>query len=190
MKLCPVTLEEDRLLEKLVLEQLDGLAGKIQLLDQALGSEAGPICLGMDEDRCFAVLIFSIHEDDSTVIKALAQVGWIYSNRSLLARLYNQQGIDAELKPRIILIAPSFSKALKSAVPYIGLDVELYRYRALEVNHERGLLLDPIMISEKRSPVRDAAAKPKAVVEAPASRNLTETERNFLEGSPARNLPV
>lgn len=182
-------MEDGDVLQKLILAQLSDFAGKTELLDQGLSSESGPLCLGMDEERRFVLLISTVREDDALFVKAVGQLGWIVRHQTLLARLYAKRGVDASKSPRILLIAPSFSTALSEAAAFVGLDIELHQYRALELNRETALLFDPVWIPERKrsQPPAPVVAPP---VDSASPAGLTDAERQFFEASPPKGQPT
>jgi hypothetical protein len=189
MKLQRIVLQDNTVLQKLVLAQLQDLAGKVEALEEDFGSPSGPLCLGVEEERRFVLLISSVVEDDSILLKALGQLNWVVRHHSLLVRLFNKSGGEFSPSPRAILIAPSFSETLRETVPFIAFDIELYEYRAVELNHERALLLDPVLFSGRKMASPPASFSP--VTKDPSSKvQLTDTERKFFEGFFPRSLPT
>jgi len=189
MKLQRIILQDNTALQKLVLAQLQDLSGKIELLEEDLGSSSGPLCLGLDEERRFVVLISEIVEDDSLLLKALGQLNWVIRHYSLLVRLFHKPEGESLPSPRAILIAPSFSATLRETIPFIAFDIELYEYRAVEMNHERALLLDPVLSSGRKmtSPTASGSLDPKV---SSSKVHLTDTERKFFEGFFPKSLPT
>ncbi|HTN42954.1 MAG TPA: hypothetical protein VMN77_04065 [Nitrospiria bacterium] len=189
MKLQRIVLQDNAALEKLLLAQLQDLGGKIDLLERELGSDAGPLCLGVDEERRFVLLIFSIAEDDALLIKTLGQLKWVIRHHPLLARLFNKPGVEFSPSPRAILVAPSFTTTLQESIAFIAFDIELYEYRAVELNHERALLLDPVSFTGRKS--NSPAASVSSASQDPSSKaQLTDTERKFFEGFFPKSLPT
>ncbi|MBI2810908.1 MAG: hypothetical protein HYX67_08785 [Candidatus Melainabacteria bacterium] len=189
MQLQRIVLQDNTALQKLVLTQLQDLAGKIELLEQDLGSQSGPLCLGVDEERRFVLLISSIVEEDAILLKALGQLNWIVRHHSLRVRLFNKQGVEFSPSPRATLIAPSFSTTLQETIAFIAFDIDLYEYRAVELNHERGLLLDPVLISGRKMTSPTASASP-VFQDSSSKVQLTDTERKFFEGFFPKSLPT
>jgi hypothetical protein len=189
MKLQRIVVQDNAALQKLVLAHLQDLAGKIELLEEDLGTPSGPLCLGVDEERRLVLLISSIVEDDAILLKALGQLNWVVRHHSLLVRLYNKPGGEFSPSPRAILIAPSFSATLRDTVPFIAFDIELYEYRAVELNHERALLLDPVLFSGRKMTSPTASVSPESK-DSSSKVQLTDTERKFFEGFFPRSLPT
>ncbi|MBI3995929.1 MAG: hypothetical protein HY349_08140 [Nitrospirae bacterium] len=189
MKLQRISLQENADLQKLILAQLQELAGGIELLEPGLSSEAGPLCLGMDEERRWVVLISSIEENDAMLVRALGQMNWVVRHQSLLVRLFPKRGVGTSRPPRAVLIAPSFSSVLQEAVAFMGQDIDLYQYRALEIDRQKTLLFDPASVFRPRPP---ASVVSVSVIPRDSSPRLqlSDAERSFFEGSPHKGLPI
>lgn len=189
MKLHRISLHDPAALQKMILTQLDDLTGELELLESGLSSESGPLCLAIDQDRRFVLLISTVQEDDAILVRALGQIGWLNRHQSLLVRLFSKRGMESSQSPRVVLIAPGFSSVFQEAVSLVGLDIELYQYRALEFERQQALLLDPVGIPRRRA--GQPAVSVSAVPSDPSSRiALTDAERNFFEGASPKSLPT
>jgi hypothetical protein len=187
MKLHRVFLQDNAVLQKMILAQLDDLGEEIELLESGLSSESGPLCLAIDEEGRFVLLIPTVQEDDAILVKALGQMSWLNRHQSLLARLFSKRGVESSQSPRVVLIAPGFSSVFQEAVAMTGLDIELYQYRALEFERQQTLLLDPVGVPRRRA--GQPAASVSVIPLDPSSRiALTDAERNFFEGASPKSL--
>jgi hypothetical protein len=189
LKLQRISLSDPLLLRKLVLDQINELPGRVELLEENLTSESGPLCLGIDEESRLVLIHTTVHEDTAILVKVLSQMKWMVRYHALLSRAFSNQGATSSQSPRAVLIAPSFSIPLMDAVAYTGADIELHRYQALEIDRQTALLLDPVWIPQirKNKPAVPISSTPPSV----SSRiELTNEERNFFEGPPPKNLSM
>jgi len=189
MKIQKISLSDPLLLRRLVFDQLQELPGRIELLEDNLVSEFGSLCLGIDEERRFVLIHIAIQEESSLLVKILSQMRWLVRYHALLSRLYSNQGVVFPQSPRAIVISPSFSAPLKEAVAYMGVDIELHRYQALEIDRQTALLLDSVWIPAVRS-VKPAVPVSPTTPSATSRIELTDEERNFFEGSAPKNQSV
>jgi len=189
MKLHRITLQDNAVLQKMVLAQLDDLAGEIELLESGLSSESGPLCLAIDQDRRFVLLIATVQDDDAILVRALGQIGWLNRHHALLVRLFSKRGVESSQMPRAVLIAPGFSSTLHEAVGLVGLDIELYQYRAVEFERQQALLLDPVGVPRRRTG-QPAVSIPVIPPDSSSRIALTDAERNFFEGVSPKSLPT
>jgi len=189
MKLHRISIQDGTVLKTMVLAQLQDLTGGIELLEPGLSSESGPLCLGIDQERHFVLLFPVIHEDDTLLVKALAQMSWLHRHQSLLVRLFPKREIDPARPSRSVLIAPGFSTAFQQAVSLINLNIEMVQYRALEIDQQKMLLFEPVGAPRRKS----APAAAVSTVKPPGSRSriaLSDAERNFFEGASPKSLPT
>ena len=189
MKLNRISLPDNAALQKMILAQLDELPGGIELLESGLSSESGPLCLATDQERHFVLLISSVQEDDAILVKALGQIGWLNRHQTLLVRLFSKRGLESSRSTRLVIVAPAFSTVLQEAVALVGLDIELYQYRALEIERQQTLLLDPVWVP-RRSAGQPNISVPGKSPNAPSSMALTDAEQNFFESASPRSLPT
>jgi hypothetical protein len=189
LKLQRISLTDPLLLRKLVLDQINELPGRVELLEENLASESGPLCLGIDEERRLVLIHTTVHEDTAILVRVLSQMKWMVRSHALLSRVFSNQGVASPQTPRAVLIAPSFSTPFMDAVTYTGADIELHRYQALEIDRQTALLLDPVWIPQDRKP--KPAVPISTVAPSVSSRiELTNEERSFFEGSPPKNLSM
>lgn len=189
MKLHRVLLQDNTVLQRMILAQLDDLGEEIKLLESALSSGAGPLCLAIDRDRRFVLLIPTVQEDDAILVKVLGQIGWLNRHQTLLVRLFSNRGVESYQSPHVVLIAPGFSSVFQEAVALTGLDIELYQYRALEFERQQTLLLDPVGVPRRKTgqPTVPVSAMP---LDSSLRSVLTDAERNFFDGAPPKSLPT
>jgi hypothetical protein len=189
MKLHRISVQDNTVLQTMVLSQLQDLAGGIELLEPGLSSEAGPLCLAIDPERHFVLLIPVVHEEDALLVRALAQMSWVHRHQSLLVRLFPKRGLEPARPTRAVLIAPGFSAALQQAVSLINLDVELVQYRALEFGQQKMLMFEPVGVPRRKA-VPAVAAAPVLPLDSRSHMALSDAERDFFEGASPKSLPT
>jgi hypothetical protein len=91
------------------------------------------------------ILQLSVNEDDNMFLHGIQSIDYADKFKSFLKATYNKQKIDDKQKPRLILIAPSFSDAVRNAVEGMkGLRIDLYEWEYLKLGDQKGLRLQPI----------------------------------------------
>ncbi|HUK55316.1 MAG TPA: hypothetical protein VLY20_01505 [Nitrospiria bacterium] len=189
MKLQRIVLQDSAILQKLMLAQLGDFPGQIELLEENFNFETGSICIGIDKARRFVLLVPSLVENDAILLKALGQLSWLVRQHPLLVRIFSRPGAEFAPSPRAILVAPSFSATLREALAFIGIDIELYEYRAVELNQEQALLFDSVPIPDRKITAPIGSVAPR--LQDPHSQvQLTDTERKFFEGFFPKSLPT
>jgi hypothetical protein len=112
-----------------------------------------------DNNGQLVIVQMSIAEDDIMLLHGIQSMDYIDKFKSFLKATYNKHKIDDKEKARLILIAPSFSDALRSAVESMkGMRVDLYEWEYLKLGDHKGLRLQPIFAS---TPTEKSFEEPK-----------------------------
>jgi len=98
-----------------------------------------------DNNGQLVILQLNVNEDDIMLLHGIQSLDYVDKFKSFLKATYNKNKIDDNQKPRLILIAPSFSDALRRAVEGMkGIRVDLYEWEYLKLGDHKGLRLQPI----------------------------------------------
>jgi hypothetical protein len=118
-----------------------------------------------DANGQLVILQLSVNEDDIMLLHGIQGFDYIDKVRFFLKATYNKHKIDDKEKPRLILIAPSFSDALLHAVESMkGIRIDLYEWEYLKLGDHKGLRLQPIFVwesSEKSKEYEEKAPEKK-----------------------------
>jgi hypothetical protein len=98
-----------------------------------------------DSNGQLVILQLNVEEDDAMLLQGLQSFDYVDKFKSFLKATYNRHKIDDKEKPRLILIAPSFSDAVRRAVESMkGIRIDLYEWEYLKLGDHKGLRLQPI----------------------------------------------
>lgn len=98
-----------------------------------------------DENGQLVIVQLNVNEDDIMLLHGIQSLDYVDKFKSFLKATYGKHKIDDHEKPRLILIAPSFSDALRRAVESMkGIRVDLYEWEYLKLGDHKGLRLQPI----------------------------------------------
>lgn len=98
-----------------------------------------------DGNGQLVIVQLNVNEDDIMLLHGIQSLDYIDKFKSFLKATYNKHKIDDKEKPRLILIAPSFSDALRRAVESMkGIRIDLYEWEYLKLGDRKGLRLQPI----------------------------------------------
>ena len=182
MKIRIVPVEDLSILQDLVMNHLDAIAGQVRVLETDIQTESGPVILGLDSERRLVVLVMALLKEEDLLSRLMGVYGWVIQNLSLLCRFYAKRGLDGTRDPRIMVIAPWFPQTILNGLAHLSFNVELYLYRGLEVNGERALLLEaiagPVPAPEVEVPTEQTT--PQDFLKA---TELTEEEMRFFQES-------
>ena len=153
-----------------------------------------------DDNGQLVVLQLSVSQDDAMFLYGLQTLDYVDKFKSFLKATYKEQKINDKEKPRLILIAPSFSDAIRSAAEGMkGMRIDLYEWEYLKLGDQKGLRLAPIFslappkakktAESKREQKPEIEQKPEPVEEEPqaATESPAEPEEDFkAEGEEKR----
>jgi hypothetical protein len=117
-----------------------------------------------DPNGQLVILQIGVDEDDIMLLHGIQSLDYVDKFKSFLKATYNKHRIDDKEKPRLILIAPGFSDALKHAVESMnGIRVDLYEWEYLKLGDNKGLRLQPVfaLSSPERSRGEQRSAEKK-----------------------------
>lgn len=98
-----------------------------------------------DPNGQLVIMQICVNEDDIMLLHGIQSLDYVGKFKSFLKATYNKHRIDDKKKPRLILIAPSFSDALKHAVESMsGIRIDLYEWEYLKLGDNKGLRLQPV----------------------------------------------
>jgi hypothetical protein len=98
-----------------------------------------------DDNGQLVIVQLSVEENDAMFLHGIQSIDYVDKFKSFLKATYNKHKIDDKAKPRLILIAPRFSDALRLAAEGMkGIRVDLYEWEYLKLGDHKGLHLQPI----------------------------------------------
>lgn len=114
-----------------------------------------------DNNGQLVIIQLSVKEDDIMLLQGIQSLDYVDKFKSFLKATYNKHKIDDKETPRLILIAPSFSDALKRAVESMkGMRIDLYEWEYLKLGDHKGLRLQPIFTWAPHEKPKESAEKP------------------------------
>ncbi|MEM2466763.1 MAG: endonuclease NucS [Candidatus Bathyarchaeia archaeon] len=147
-----------------------------------------------DDNGQLVILQLSVEEDDTMLLQGLQSFDYIDKFKSFLKATYSKHKIDDKEKPRLILIAPSFSDAVRRAVESIkGIRIDLYEWEYLKLGDHKGLRLQPIFTwkpaevpKEEKPPEKKRELKPVKKEEPKPEPPKSELEKEMLPPPPPK----
>jgi len=98
-----------------------------------------------DGNGQLVIIQLNVSQDDVMLLRGIQSLDYVDKFKSFLKATYSKHKIDDKEKPRLILIAPSFSDAVRRAVESMqGIHVDLYEWEYLKLGDHKGLRLQPI----------------------------------------------
>lgn len=185
MRLQVIPIEDSSILQQLVIQQIDLVEGQVQVIEGGIKIEWGLIILGCDRERRLVVLLLDVVRDENLLPRLVGVYTWIRRVMPFVGRFYTHRGLDGSKLPRIVTITPGYSETVQDGLACLAFSVEPYTYQGVEVNGERGILLQSLGPQAEKS---DPAPEPKPTSEALLkASDLTEAEVQFFE-EPANSI--
>ena len=128
----------ERQLESLLMNDIEAIEeGMIFLANQINTRDVGEIdVLAVDKEGILNVIELKIEENDKQLLQGLRYLDWINSNITLVSKVYatdKKVKIEDNFRPRLVLIAPSFSRNLYTAVKFIDtIGIDLFEYDVVQ----------------------------------------------------------
>jgi len=146
-----------------------------------------------DANGQLVIVQLSVNEDDVMLLHGIQSLDYVDKFKSFLKATYNKHKIDDAEQPRLILVAPSFSDALRHAVESMkGIHIDLYEWEYLKLGDHKGLRLQPIFTwgptekpQEKEEKPTEKKREPKPVKKKePAPEHAPETKEEHKPEPP------
>ena len=136
----------------------------------------GPLdMLLIDQDGRVVVAELKLDSSDDMLFQGLDYLAWVHENIHAIQKAFKEHNVSADLPPRLILIAASFSDILKARTRYLKDEMQptLLCYRAIIHNGENLIVTNELDTGEsppETPPVRE------------------EEHRDYLDGDELKNM--
>ena len=147
MSIERLTVESRQELEQMITNEINKIEKDLTVIcsNIPINEKATLDILCHDNNGQLVIVQLSVDEDDIMLLHGIQSLDYVDKFKSFLKATYNKHKISDKEKPRLILIAPSFSDALRLAVEGMkGIRVDLYEWEYLKLGDHKGLRLQPI----------------------------------------------
>lgn len=170
----------------LVAEQHKALDESLELIGERLGKKGEPgwDLVGVDGERRLVLVDVEAFTADKILSQLLSRLDWAWEHLDAVARMYPSYTIDCDRLPRIFVVAPDFSPALKKSMTYLNyrVSISLYTYRYLQTDAGKGLLIEQLMNRVKYDRITKGEIVKVRLLEVPAAAKVTTEEiMEFLQ---------
>ncbi|MCK9365145.1 MAG: hypothetical protein M0P74_16275 [Syntrophales bacterium] len=128
----------EKTFESIVSINSDKIEKGLRYLDHQKRTERGPLdVLFVDSGNALVVAELKVVEEDNMLVQGIDYYEDVTKNIESLCRIYNKIsgiGIDPTQKPRLFLMAPSFSINLLKRSSWIDVPISLFSYKCIKVN--------------------------------------------------------
>lgn len=154
MSVEKIKLESGQELEQMITKEIDQVEKNLTVVcnDVPINDKTTLDTLCHDESGQLVVLKVSVEEDDNMLLQGIQSLDYVDKFKSFLKMTYSKHKIDDQEKPRLILIAPSFSETMLHTVQHMqGLRIELYEWEYLKIGDHKALRLQSIFVPNPTS---------------------------------------
>ena len=122
----------EKQLEEMVRKAPDLIEEELKYIDHQKRTERGPLdVLFSDSGNALIVAELKVVEDDGMLVQGIDYYDYITSNSEGFARAYKDKKVDPTQKPRLFLIAPSFSVSLLNRCKWIDVPLSLFTFQCI-----------------------------------------------------------
>ena len=127
----------EKRLEDIVRKAPDLIEDGLSYVDHQRRTQRGPLdVLFVDSGKALIVAELKVTEDDGMLVQGIDYFDYVTSNIEGFARAYKDNEIDVTEKPRLFLIAPSFSIALLNRCKWIDMSISLFTFQCIAFEDE------------------------------------------------------
>ena len=134
MKKYKITEVQEKDLEELVRKYPEYIEQGLKYVDHQKRTDRGPLdVLFVDSGKALVVAELKVVEDNSMLVQGIDYYDYITRNIEGLARAYKSKNISIAptQKPRLFLIAPSFSVSLLNRCKWIDIPISLFIFQCI-----------------------------------------------------------
>ncbi|UCE16814.1 MAG: DUF91 domain-containing protein [Candidatus Bathyarchaeota archaeon] len=166
MSIEEIRIKNELQLGQMVVEEIESIeAGLTTIANEIpINAETKLDVLCHDESGQLVIFELGTSEDDIMLFEGLKALNQLDTVKHMLKFHYKDFKISDSKPPRLVLLAPSFSKNLLTIVNHIsGIRIDLYEWEYLRFGDNKGLRIRPICISTETEGKRKHAheRKPK-----------------------------
>jgi len=184
MSIETISVKNPRELEQILVSDIGSIEKGLTVIGSQIPINASTKLdiLCHDENGTLVIFQLSTQEDDTMLFEALKALSYLDAAKHMLKFYYSNFKINDAETPRLVLLAPSFSKHLLTITSHLtGLRIDLYEWEYLRFGDQKGLRTKPISLSpitskaqERRVAKEQHLEKPEAGSTAPMTAESPE----------------
>ncbi|MEA2090251.1 MAG: hypothetical protein U9O89_05785 [Thermoproteota archaeon] len=193
MSIQHISLNTRRELEKLVFDKMDTIEEELKVIGNKISIDSTNTldALCVDQNERLVVLKLSVTEDDKTLFEGLRCLEYVDKFKFMLKATYEKSKINEKEKPRLIIIAPSYSKELLSLFEHISeVPIDLLRWEYLKLGDNESFFIEPVYASQfkpkprKKSRAKKTKKKETKKATEPAEEEETTSMKETVKKTP------
>ena len=167
MAITRISVKDENELQKIIVSDASAVEKGLTVIcnNMPIDSKTNIDVLCHDEDGQLVILKLSTKENDNMFFEGLKILAYVNNVKPMVKFSYRDFKINDAETPRLVFLAPSFSKQLVDVVGQMqGIQMDLYTWEYFEFDDKKALHLEPVWLSEatKSKPKKVRTEKPKA----------------------------
>lgn len=167
MAITRISVKDENELQKIIVSDASAVEKGLTVIcnNMPIDSKTNIDVLCHDEDGQLVILKLSTKENDNMFFEGLKILAYVNNVKPMVKFSYRDFKINDAETPRLVFLAPSFSKQLVDVVGQMqGIQMDLYTWEYFEFDDKKALHLEPVWLSEatKSKPKKVRPEKPKA----------------------------
>lgn len=166
LKIKSISIGEKDKLEPMLVANPEIIEDGLRVITHQQQTDTGPLdILGVDDEGTLVVIELKNEAAEGHLDQGLRYYDWCRRNIAWIAQAFKDHGINDKARPRLVLIAPSYTDTVRQIAKYIalGVDLKLYEYQAVENEKgEMGLICREVDFGEPPEPPKLMSLADKA----------------------------
>lgn len=190
MSIEEIRVKNERELEEIVVKEIENIERGLTIIGNQIPIDAQTKLdvLCHDENGQLVVFKLSTSEDDMMLFEGLTALNNLNAVKHMLKFYHQNFKIKDAESPRLVLLAPSYSKNLLTIANHIsGIRIDLYEWEYLKFGDNKGLRIKPIFLSkttEEKFKSTRGERKPKHPTKAESQEASQEVTVEPVEPEP------
>lgn len=152
LKIKSISIGERDDLEPILVANPGVIEQGLRVITHQQQTDTGPLdILGVDSEGTLVVIELKNEAAETHLDQGLRYYDWCLRSIAWIAQAFKEHGINEKTRPRLVLIAPSFTETVRQIAKYvaIGVELKLYEYQAVENEKgEKGLICREVDFGE------------------------------------------
>ncbi len=182
MKKYSVVEIKENTLEELIRHYADKIETGLKYISHQKRTDRGRLDVIMvDSGGSLVIAELKTLEDDGMLQQGIDYYDYISRNIDGFSRTYKEFHIKPEQRPRLLLIAPSFSVTLLNRCKWIDINIYLYTFKCIKLENDDDII--PVFTEVSVPKVPDTIEEPKSIdkiLEYITDANVRNTAKELL----------
>jgi hypothetical protein len=101
--------------------------------------------LALDRSNQLVIVEIVTTLGDELLLRGISHVDWVASNVANVQRMYQTQAINLARQPRLMLVAPGFSRLTSTAIRRLtGLEIACFKYHSVMLSARTAILIEQL----------------------------------------------